>query len=206
MKRVTVVCACLALAASCVMAPESRFGDETADVELTGPSLSVWPAAAVAKDANFDFDYETKCWRDDPGVPFHVMKTHVRLRYDPATLTFLWVEVTNAGAGHAYRHVCLTPAPDGRFTIRMRTIFDGREQDLTAVRIHGPDPATWSCDEYGIGPKDSLIEGIEVLYEPDGAFKVVPARSGYLATRDIHIHREMTGSVRATDRDVLDLP
>ncbi len=195
------LCASAALSA-CAAVPDPVPGTVSAEMEVVGPGAAEWPRTGAAATPNFVWEYETVGRTSVEESVLHSMKTSLRLVYDPAAMTVRGAAVQCSGQGRSFRHVCLTPAPDGRLTIRMTTLFDRREADFTAVKIHGPDPATHSCDEYGVGPKDGLVEGVEVIFHPDGSFRIVPGTGAHLAGRGLAIRRAMTLAVDPAEKDV----
>jgi hypothetical protein len=205
MRTTTIGILVLGLLSACAFAPYPRSGLAGADLEVVGSGKVRWPSGSPTEAPNFVWEYETTAERGDPVVPFHRMKTQLRLRYDLAEESFTWVELETSGAGHAYRQLTLTPAADGRFMIRVNTSLDGRSDDLTAVKLLVPGPVAWPREDYGIGPKDGLVEGLEVVFAEDGSFEVLSRRVAHLAGKGIRIHRETTTGSNVLERDRLDL-
>jgi hypothetical protein len=177
------------------------------DVELVGTGTMSFPGADPTAPQNFDWKYETEAWRDVREAVFHRMRTELKLAFDPATGVVSNVTVACSGHGGAFRHVCLTPGPEGSglLTIRMTTLLDDRDQDMTVVKVHSTDPSTHMCEEYGVGPKDGLVEGVSVLFKDDGTFKVLPDTGAYLAGHALGMERRMTvdPGMEEIDTDVL---
>jgi hypothetical protein len=140
------------------------------------------------------------------------MRTDVNLAFDPQTGEITNVTVGSSdhstADGRAFRHVCLTPGPTGSglLSIRMTTLLDDREQDVTVIKVHSTDPMTHMCEEYGVGPKDGLVEGVDVLFHEDGTFKVLPNTGAYLAGHGLGMERKMTVSPDPAEVDVDVLP
>jgi hypothetical protein len=187
---------------ACAAVPDPRPGTVSAEMKVVGPGAAEWPEAGAAANPNFVWEYETVGRTSIEESALHSMKTSLRLVYDPAAMTVRGAAVQCSGQGRSFRHVCLTPAPDGRLSIRITTLFDRREEDFTAVKIHGPDPATHTCDEYGVGPKDGLVEGVEVVFHPDGSFRALPGTGAHLAGRGLAIRRAMTQAMDDAEKDV----
>ena len=161
------------------------------DVELRGNGVTHWPQGEFAERPNFEWSYETTGFRSDEAEPVHQMKSVLEISYDPATGTVNSARLRSSEDGHAFRHICLTPA--GRvLRIRMATLLDDRSEDLTVMKIHGADPATHSCDDIGIGPKDGVVEGLEVIFAEDGSYTVLSSSNASLFGADLRVERSMT--------------
>ena len=201
---------CIALLAVCLLPACGSTGISSGgldgEIVVRGAGAQSWPAGAYQPTPNFVWQYETIGRHKDDQVPFHRMKTDLRLRYDVATKTIENVAVTSAERGRAFRHVCLTPGPNGLLTVRMTTLLDDRAEDLTVVKVHGPDPSTHTCDEYGVGPLDGLVEGVDVLFREDGSYTLLPNTGAYLAGAGLRFERRMTKSMDPKDVDVVKLP
>jgi hypothetical protein len=181
------------LLAGCEHSHETHLG-ATGDVELVGAGRIAWPGNDPSAPQNFVWEYETEAWRDVREAVFHRMRTDLRLAFDPETGEISNVSAQASERGHAFRHVCLTPGPEGSgvLHIRMTTLLDDREQDLTVLKVHSTDPSTHMCEEIGVGPKDGLVEGVSVLFKTDGTFSVLPDTGAYLAGYALGMERKMT--------------
>ncbi|MCU0726200.1 MAG: hypothetical protein MUE73_10480 [Planctomycetes bacterium] len=205
MRSAHVLLLALSVLTACAFTPAPRPGQPGVDVEIVGPGKVRWPAGIEEDKPNFIWEYETTATRGEAAAQFHRLKTRLRVQYDPAEMRFAWVEVESSGTGHAYRHLTLTPATDGRFVIRVSTSLDGRTEDLTAVKLREAGEVAWPQHEYGIGPKDGLVEGLEVIFAEDGSFTVHSRRLGHLAGKGIRMHRETSTSADLRETDRLDL-
>jgi hypothetical protein len=136
------------------------------------------------------------------------MRTDLELAFDPETGEVSNVLVSSSERGRAFRHVCLTPGPEGSglLIIRMTTLLDDRDEDVTVVKVHSTDPSTHMCEEYGVGPKDGLVEGVNVLFQEDGSFTVLPNTGAYLAGAGLGMERKMTINPEGEELDVDVLP
>jgi hypothetical protein len=203
MRAVMILAVCAVLLAGC--AGTHSYIGESGDVELLGPGTVRWTGPGGGAQ-NFTWEYETEAWRGERTDVFHRMRTEVRLTYDVATMTLGNVTVTNAGSGHAFRHVCLTPGHDGLLSIRMTTLLTDADQDVTVVKIHSSDPNTHSCEEFSVGPEDGLVEGVDILFKEDGTFTVLPNTGAYLAGTGLAMERRMTLDVDRKEVDTTLLP
>ena len=176
------------------------------DIIVRGSGAQSWPVGAYQPTPNFVWEYGTTGWHKGDRSPFHRMKTDLRLRFDPATNTIESVAVTSSEDGRAFRHVCLTPGTNGLLSIRMTTLLDDRDEDMTVVKVHGADPASHTCEEYGVGPLDGLVEGVDVLFREDGSYTILPNTGAYLAGAGLRLERKMTKSMDPTDVDEVSLP
>lgn len=167
----------------------SSFGG---DVAIEGAGTANWPRGEAPASPNFVWTYETVTRQRGYTRPNHHMTTVIRIDYDPIAREVRGAQVVTSEKGYAFRHVCITPQPDGLLSIRMATLLDRRGTDLTVVKVHGPDPATHSCEEIGIGPEDGLVEGLDVLFKDDGTFTVMPGSNAYLAGSNFTMERVAT--------------
>ncbi len=191
---------------------DSTYLGASGDVELPGSGTVTWPGGDAAATQNFVWEYETKAWRDHREAVFHRLRTDLRLAFDPATgeISNVTVGSTDHSTTHgkAFRHVCLTPGPTGSglLSIRMTTLLDDRKEEVTVVKVHSTDPTTHMCEEYGVGPRDGLVEGVDVLFHEDGTFKILPNTGAYLAGAGLGMERKMTVSPDPEEVDVDVLP
>jgi hypothetical protein len=186
--------------------PEAILASLSGDVEIQGQGTAVWPEGSVPEEPNFVWDYETVGYRRGSERPFHRMKTTLRLRYDPDQRRVTSASVTASENGGSFRHVCLTPGPNGILMIRMSTLLDNRGRDRTVVKVHGPDPSTHSCEDIGVGPADGLMEGLDVIFNDDGTFAVHPGSNAYLAGSGLRLERIATLSPDPKDVHLVKLP
>ncbi len=207
MRLVFIVLILGLLGAGCASRKPGSYGP-AGDLEVAGEGTASFPGPHPDTPANFVWMYETEAWRSSREQAFHHLRTDLRLAFDPATGEISNVTVESTGEGHAFRHLCLTPGPAGTglLTIRMTTLLDDREEDLTVVRVHSTDPSTHLCEEYGVGPRDGLVEGVDVLFKPDGTFKVLPNTGAYLAGSGLKMERRMTVSPDLEEVAVDELP
>jgi len=175
------------------------------DVEVRGNGVAHWPQGEFAQAANFEWIYETTGFRSGEAEPFHKMKSVLEISYDPATGTVRSARLRCSEDGHAYRHICLTPA--GKvLRIRMATLLDDRSEDLTVMKVHGNDPSTHSCEDIGIGPKEGVVEGLEVVFADDGSFTVLQSSNASLFGAELRIERSMTKHANATAIAMAEFP
>ncbi len=190
-------------------APERTiYVGQSGDLELVGSGSVRFPGADPSATQNFIWEYETEAWRDTREGVFHRMRTDLKLAFDPETGEISNVTVESSRHGFAIRHVCLTPGPEGTglLMIRMTTLLDDRDEDVTVVKVHSTDPSTHRCEEYGVGPKDGLVEGVNVLFRDDGTFTVLPNTGAYLAGAGLGMERKMTINPEWVEVDVDILP
>ncbi len=191
---------------------DSTYLGVSGDVQLLGDGTLNWPGGDAAADQNFIWEYETEAWRDNREAVFHRLRTDLRLAFDPATGEISNVTLgstdRSTARGRAFRHLCLTPGPTGSglLSIRMTTLLDDRKEEITVVKVHSTDPTTHMCEEYGVGPKDGLVEGVDVLFHEDGTFKILPSTGAYLAGAGLGMERKMTVSPDPEELDVDVLP
>jgi hypothetical protein len=207
MRSAYVVLLAAVLLAGCATHQDSHLGP-TGDVELVGPGTVEYPGLNPRAPWNFIWDYDTEGWRDVRPAVFHRMHTVLRLGFDVETGEIGNVSVESSQQGHALRHVCLTPGPEGSglLMIRMTTLLDDRDEDLTVLKVHTTDVSTHMCEEIGVGPIDGLVEGVNVLFKEDGTFTVLPNTGAYLAGAGLGMERKMTVDPERVEVDVDVLP
>lgn len=186
----------------------TTYVGQAGDVELIGTGEVAFAGEHPTATRNFVWDYHTEAWRDVREGVFHRMKTHLELAFDPETGEISNVTVASSERGGAFRHICLTPGPEGSglLSIRMTTLLDDRDPDVTAVKVHSTDPSTHMCEEFGVGPVDGLVEGVNVLFKGDGSFTVLPNTGAYLAGAGLGMERKMTVNPGREEVDVDVLP
>jgi hypothetical protein len=178
---------------------------EGGDLEVKGWSSGYWTNGGVAEKPNFKWDYLTEGFVGDETEPFHRMRTELEIAYDPKTGEVSNARLKSSEMGGAYRHICLTPT-GGILRIRMVTLFVEPEKTLTVLKVHGTDPSTHTCEDIGVGPKDGLVEGLEVIFAEDGTFEVVSSTGASLFGSNLRVTRVMSGGSRPDDRDVAEFP
>lgn len=168
---------------------------QTGDLELRGPSIDNWSDGTPPGLMNFVWDYETKGWRGGEKRPFHRMLTRLSLAYDPVSGEVHSAKVIASESSGAFRHICLS-AEGPVLRIRMATLLDDRAVDLTVVDVSGATTASVEefCANIGVGPKDGLVEGVDVVFHEDGSYRVISATGAYLAGADLRMERTMGAS------------
>ena len=191
----------------CTTNHDSHLGD-TGDIELVGEGTVEYPGVNAQAPWNFFWDYETVGWRNSRQAVMHRMRTELRLHFDPETGEMGNVSVESTERSQAFRHVCLTPGPagSGLLTIRMTTLLDDLDQEVTVLKVHNTDVSTHTCEEIGVGPVDGLVESINVLFKEDGTFTVLPNTGAYLAGAGLGMERTMTVDPDRKEVDVDVLP
>ncbi len=193
----------LGLLAACAGTPPSTT--PVRDLEVRGQSTGSWSDGTPGGPPNFTMIYETKAWRNGETAPFHRMRTLIQVRYDPEAELIRAARVESSESGHAFRHVCMTPAGP-LLRLRIATLLDGRPEDLTVVNVHSENLSVRECADIGVGPQDGLVEGLDVVFRGDGSFRVVPGSGAHLAGAGIRVERTLTRGPGNTDPVTEKLP
>lgn len=193
---------------SCALIGCAQFSpihSEGGDLEVKGWNSGYWSNGGAAAKPNFRWEYLTEGFVGDSKEPFHRMRTGLEIAYDPDTGTISSARVSSSELGGAFRHICLTPAGH-ILRIRMVTLFVDREDTVTVLKVHGTDPSTYTCEDVGVGPKDGLVEGLEVIFDDDGTFEVVSSTGASLFGANLRVTRVMSKSSRPRDKDRAEFP
>jgi len=191
-----ILLSALALA-GCVS--DSLGSRNSGDFEVRGWDSHTWTDGKTGTARNFRCAYETTAWRDDAEKPFHQMKTELSLSYDPATGTIHEAKITNSLPGYSFRHVCMTPMGEV-LRIRLITMLDNRREDLTVVKLYEEQPLSSVCEDYGVGPEDGLVEGFDVIFNPDGTWRIYRGKGAHLTGANIRVVSRMTRDQEGKER------
>ena len=190
LKTIAALSLILALAACESLPPQYQDGGE---IEVRGFSTGTWEGGDATISPNLVLEYGTVAWHKGETAPFHRMRSTLLLAYDPAESRILNAELRSPDGARAYRHVCLAPSGDV-LHVRMATLFDDRSEGLTVVKLHGDRPTLDECEEVGVGPQPGLVESFDILFRPDGTYRVMNDTKAYLAGADLRVERTMNDS------------
>jgi hypothetical protein len=180
------ILALLPLTVAC--AGTGRGGAEEA-ATVKGAGTAVWGEPGASR--NFHWKYETVAWNGDSSGPFHRMKTELALAYDPEQGRVRGATLVTSGQARSLRNVILTPAGP-LLRIRVSTVLSARSEDRTVLSIGHPAAI-------GVGPVSGLVEAIQVRFEDDGSYRVLPDTGAHLAGANVRVARRMTQAPGATD-------
>ena len=156
---------------------------------LTGCASSV--PAEKPTNANFDSAYET-IYKTSSGSDSDVMRTNIRLVYDPRTGQIESAWVGSTGDASARREVRVIPDSEG-YVLRLRIFTDMRTfGSSTSIGLEGSGSEDAFYRDLGVTSVNTLVEGVEIVFLGDGGWAVANATGAHLINAGGQVIRRMT--------------